>query len=68
MTIGLGGCYHLPGVFHLLDEGFGLVGVDFHHGGVREAIQLGRLVVQVDVLMVVALEMLMQLHGNNSQK
>ena len=47
---------HLPSVFHFLDEGLRLVGVDLHHGGVHEPIQLGRLVVQVDVLMIVALD------------
>ena len=47
---------HLPRVLHLLDEGLRLVGVDLHHGGVHEPIQLGRLVVQVDVLMIVALD------------
>ena len=47
---------HLPGVLHLLDEGLRLVGVDFHHRGVGETIQLGSLVVQVNVLVVVPLE------------
>ena len=52
----LGGRYHLPCVLHLLDEGLRLVGVDFHHRGVGETIQLGSLVVQVNVLVVVPLE------------
>ena len=47
---------HLPRVLHLLDKGLRLVGVDLHHGGVHEPVQLGRLVVQVDVLMIVALD------------
>ena len=47
---------HLPRVLHLLDEGLRLVGVDFHHRGVGETIQLGSLVVQVNVLVVVPLE------------
>ena len=47
---------HLPRVLHLLDEGLRLVGVDLHHGGVHEPVQLGRLVVQVNVLMIVALD------------
>lgn len=57
----LGGRYHLPCVLHLLDEGLRLVGVDFHHGRVGETIQLGCLVVQVDVLVVVALTNLVAL-------